>query len=252
MPWDLVAFQESAARNGLAGIAVAAGESKYKVSGDDLYVKSAGRVELATIVTAAVANYDEGRFHRTLDPNWCHTRMFFRDQTGAVDRHNIMFLNYPFFDGDILRAEADNGNNAQVESALLALVYGESPGLSLSPPALPVGAKWVQGAGATAAVANTWVSSAMTWSETFNFAKIYQIVGMVAYSATGYAARLDFKGSAPSVGWAPGIPMGDTAILCTPIWGDFGRFRGDQPPDVEVLASGTDAAQYIDICVVQL
>ena len=73
---------------------------------------------------------------------------------------------------------------------------------------------------------------------------------MVAYSATGYAVRLKYKGSAPAAAWRPGIPMGDTAILAMPMWGDFGSFRGDQPPDVQVLCSGTDAAQYIDICVV--
>ena len=109
MPFDTVAFQEAAARNGLAGIAVAGGEDKYKSSGDDLYTLGDGRVEMATFVTAAIANYDEGRFHRTLDSNWIHSRMFARDQAGAVDRHNIMFLSYPFANGDILRAEADNG-----------------------------------------------------------------------------------------------------------------------------------------------
>lgn len=249
MPWDLVAFQESAARDGLAGIAVAGGESFYKVSGDDLYVKRACAVELATFITAAVANYDEGRFHYTLDPNWVHSRMFARDQAGAVDRHNLMFLNYLVPAGAILRAEADNGNNAQIESCLLALVYDQSPGLSISPLGVPPGARWVQGAGGTAAVANTWTKSTLTLSETFDYNRIYQIFGMCAYSATGYAVRLFYKGSAPSRGWSPGVPMGDTALLSMPIFGDFGRFRGDQPPDVEVLCSGTDAAQYVDLLV---
>lgn len=249
MPWDLVAFQEAAARNGLDGIAVAGGETFYKNSGDDLYVKRACAVQLATFVTAAIANYDEGRFHYTLDPNWCHSRMFARDQTGSVDRHNIMFLNYLIPDGAILRAEADNGNNSQIESCLLALIYDQSPGLSLSPIGIPPRAQWVQGAGGTAAVANTWTKSAMTWSQTFDYNRFYRIYGLVAYSATGYAVRLFFKGSSPSVGWAPGIPMGDTAILSLPIFGDFGSFRGDQAPDVEVLCSGTDAAQYIDMLV---
>lgn len=108
----------------------------------------------------------------------------------------------------------------------------------------------MQGAGGTAAVANTWVTSTMTWSSTFNYNLDYRIVGLCAYSATGYAARLKYKGSAKAAAWRPGIPMGDTAILCMPIWGDFGSFRGDQPPDVQVLCSGTDAAQYIDMCVV--
>lgn len=112
MPFDLVVFQEAAARNGLDGVAVAGGEDKYKHSGDDLYTIGEGRIELATCVTAAIANFDEFRFHRTLESNWVHSRMFARDQTGAVDRHNLMFLNHPFANGDILRAEADNGKCA--------------------------------------------------------------------------------------------------------------------------------------------
>jgi hypothetical protein len=252
MPFDLVAYQESVARNGLAGIAVAGGEDKYKVSGDDLYTIGDGRVELASCVTAAIANLDEWRFHRTLDANWNHSRMFARDQTGAVDRHNLMFTGYPFFNGDILRAEADNGNNAQIESVGLALVYGDSPQLSLSPPPIPRGAFWMQGAGGTAAVANTWVKSSMTWSATLNYNQLYRVLGMVAYSATGYWARLYYKGSSPAKDWRPGCPMGDTAILSLPLYGDFGSFRGDQPPDVQVLCSGTDAAQYIDLLVLPL
>lgn len=220
------------------------------VTGDDLEVRSNGIVAFLQFVTAAVANFDEGRIRRSLDPNWVHSRTAYRDQTGAVDYGRARFLGYPFNDGDVLNAEADNGNNAQVEAALLALVYGSNPGLSQEPPGgqIPVGAKWILATGGTAAVAGTWTKSAVTWSETFDKNRVYQVLGMIAYSATMYAARLQHR-SGDMVNHRPGVPGGDTPILCSPLYGYFGSFRGDKPPNLEVLCSGTDAAQYAELLI---
>lgn len=250
MPWDLNIFHESAARNGLAGIA-AITQDGVVTSGDDLEVRDKGSVVMATLVTAAVANFDEWRFHRSLDPNWHHSRTSFRDQTGAVDLHNIDFCNYPFESGDVLRAEADNGNNAQIESAILALAYGSDPMLSVGIPkiGLPPNAHWINGVGGTTVTANALSAATITWSESFNKDQVYQVLGMIAYSATGYAARLRYRGKSKAVGWFPGVPAGDTAILAQRFYGDFGSFAGDQPPNVEMLCSGADTAQYIGLLV---
>lgn len=250
--WDYVHFHESAARNGLAGVAVPAGEDIYKYSGDDLYVRAAGTVVMAGVISAAIANFDEARFRRKRDPNFNHLRTFVRDQTGAIVPP--AFLAYDFYDGDVLQADADNGNNAQIESVFLALAYDQSPLLSFSQPKtqIPSGAKWVNGVGATTVTANTWSLASMTWSETFDITKMYQILGMNAYSATGYGARLRFKGSSPWRGYSPGVPCGDTNILNAVIYGDFGQFRGDQPPDLQMLCSAGDTAQYSDMLIVEL
>lgn len=250
MPWDLNIFHESAARNGLAGIA-ALSQDGVVTSGDDLEVRGDGSVVMATFITAAVANFDEARFHRTLDPNWQHTRTAFRDQTGAVDMHNVMFCNYPVKSGDVLRAEADNGNNAQIESCLLAVAYGGDPMLSVGFPkfAIPATAKWINGVGGTTHTANTLSQCAITWSEAFNKDQVYRVLGMVAYSATAYAARLRYRGRSPAIGYFPGVPAGDTNILNQPIYGDFGSFLGDQPPNVDMLSSGGDTAQYVSLLV---
>lgn len=251
MPWDLVCFHESAARNGLAGIAVPAGEDYYKVSGDDLFVRGAGVINMAGFITAAIANYDEGRFHHTRDPNWNHSRVFVRDQTGAVDYSRTCFLAYPFNAGDILRAEADNANNAQIENCYLALVYGEAPGLRIIPPQLPIGTRLVNLVGATTVTANTWSTASMTHNYEYNTNKLYQVLGMIAYSATGYAARMKYKGSSPWASWCPGVPCGDTNILNQMLYGNFGVFKGDQPPDVSFLCSAGDTAQYASLLIVE-
>lgn len=251
MPWDLNILHESAARNGLAGIA-AISQDGVVTSGDDLEVRGAGSIVMASFVTAAIANWDEGRFHRTLDPNWQHTRTAVRDQTGAVDKHNILHTNYPVKSGDIIRAEADNGNNAQIETCLLAIAYGADPQLSVGMPkfAIPPNAKWINGVGGTTHTANTLTTCAITWSENFNKDQVYRILGMRAYSATAYAARLRFRGKSKAVGWFPGVPAGDTAILNQPFYGDFGSFVGDQTPNAEFLSSGGDTAQYVELLIV--
>jgi len=250
MPWDLNVFYESGARDGLAGIAAIA-QDGIVTNGDDLEPRGDGTVILGTCVTAAVANFDEWRFRRTLDPNWIHSRTAYRDQTGAVDERNLLFLNYPVKSGDVLRAEADNGGNAQIEAALLAIAYGGDPALSVGIPriAIPPNARWVNGVGATTVTAGALTPCAITWSETFDKDRVYQVLGMIAYSATGYAARLRYRGKSAAVGWFPGVPAGDTAILAQRFYGNFGSFYGDQPPQAELLCSAGDTAQYVELLV---
>jgi len=251
MPFDTIAFMESAARDGLAGVAGAAGENLYAVSGDEITIRSDGVIFMAQCVTAAIANFDEFQFHKKTDAEWVHSRQFVRDQAGVMTPNSLMRLAYPVSKGDVIVAEADNGNNAQIEAVLLWIAYGSSPQLTTDPAGIPTGARWIQGAGGTAAVAATWTQSTMTYDYNFKNDKKYQVLGMVAHSATGYAVRLKYKGGSSWLGYGAGIPMGDSNILTQPIYGDFGTFEGLTPPDIEVLCSGTDAAQYVDLLIVE-
>lgn len=249
MVWSLEAFYESVARNGLDGIAAIETDTLV-TTGDDLEMDANGVVAWATLVTAAIANVVDWRFHRTLDPNWFRSNVFVRDQTGAIDYGKLGFAGYPFSEGDVLNAEADNGNNAQVEALLLALGYPSAQFL-LAPPTLPPGARWVDVTGGTAAVAGTWTKSTATFNETFNRGQKYQVLGMIGYSATGYAMRLHHRGPKgnPWIEHRPGVPAGDTVLLCQPLYGDFGWFQGDKPPNLEVLCSGADGAQYASLLI---
>ena len=249
MPWDLACAHEAAARNGLAGIAIPAGEDLYSYSGDDLTVRGAGAVFLFTFRTAAIANYVQGRWHKKVDANWNRARGFVSDQTGAT-AHRIAYLNYPVASGDVLTSEADNGNNSQIENVAWGIAYGSMPMVREQPIIpIPPNAQWIEGDGGTAAVANTWTTSAVTWLADFNQNARYRIYGMMAQSATMYAARLIFKSGSTWTGYAPGGPGGDTAIINFPLYGDFGDFIGGAPPDIEVLCSGTDAAQYVHLLI---
>lgn len=190
------------------------------------------------------------RFRQTRDANWNEVSLAGSDQTGE---HRTMHLSYPIKAQDILRAQADNGNQNQLEVLLLAVAYGVEPNLTEDRPAnLPANAKWVRGTHASTMVAGAWTVGAITWSDTFDRSKTYKILGFMAQSATMYGARLYYKGSAPSVGYAPGVVGHDTVALAYPMYGNFGSFKGDQPPDIEGLCSAGDTAGVVEILVAEV
>lgn len=246
MPWDYELFHLSGARNGMTVITPSA-TNTVRISGNNLEPRTAGHVRMATCVTAAIANLVGWRFRETQQTNYARSTGHSRDQTGAVDGHNLMFLAYPFGKDAILQAEADNGNNAQVESVQMALAYGTDPLLGLQPRfVVPDNSGWIDGQGGTAAVANVWTESAVTWNFTFKRDINYAIIGMMAYSATGYAGRLIFPAGEV---YRPGVPAGDTNLLNQPIYGHFGTFKGQNPPNLEICASGTDATQQVKLLI---
>lgn len=251
MPFDLVAFGSTAARNGLTVVPPleAGSRSGYNVINTNfIRAKTPGAVWFVTCLSAAIANLDEFRLRDVQDGQWVHLRTACRDQTGVPHIGTFGFLQYPYPSEALLGVEIDNTNNNQLEIMLLALAPA-NPGLRLDNPFGAAGAKPIAGTGATAAVASTWTHSLVTWSETFETNKTYQIVGMAGWSATMYALRLVYP-QAPMSGWNPGVPGCDTITCQTPMYGNFGQFKGDNPPNIEVLCSGTDAAQNVTIWIV--
>ena len=97
--------------------------------------------------------------------------------------------------------------------------------------------------GFTATVALTGGSwsdpGTVTWTESFDQEKMYDVVGMQCHSATGYAMRLVHK-TAPWNSFRPGVPAGDTNTLMTPFYAYMGSFKGNSPPTLSCLASGND------------
>lgn len=199
MTFDTIAFMETAAKNGYTAVAAVADVLAGRTSGDNFETIKAGHISMATQISAAIANFVGGRFRHSRDPNYCELKAFFaRDQTGAVDLHNLAYIAYPFKSGSVLNCWMDNGNNAQYEAMLLWLTYDGTPAPRPFPLSTPLNTKWVYGTGAATLVAATWTDASITWGETFEKDVIYKIAGLAAYSATGYAARLKFAGSSPT------------------------------------------------------
>lgn len=249
MPFSIASFSESVAKDGLTATAATAGATWIgTIVGDNITLSKDGSIFAVYLQSAAVANLDEGRLRKTNSQDWIHVRSG-ADQTTIPKP--LLNCNYGCRKNDVLNCEIDNGNNAQLDGMLFW--YGNPQAISQVPPAVPpASAFWVSGAGGTAAVANTWTGSVVTWTHNFQPAKTYRVLGMVGWSATGYGMGIDYRGSSNSE-WeqfVPGIVCGDTVNCSNPYYGNFGDFQGSNPPNLYILASGTDAAQYISLLVV--
>lgn len=245
--WDCVAWYESAAKSGYVDVAAVV-DRTHQVSGDNIFARDDGKVVAAFPLTAGIANFVRARFRQTRDADWNEVSLGASDQTGE---HRILKLNYPVKTQDILAVQADNGNNAQVEAMLLCVAYGVEPNIRLEPGDLPANARWVRGTHSSTMVAGNWTRGVMTWSMTFDRSKTYRVLGMISQGATVYGTRLMYMGSSPSVGYAPGFVGHDTLALSFPIYADMGRFKGDQPPDIESLCSAGDTAGVVELLIAE-
>lgn len=243
--FDFVAWHESAARASIdaGGVAIPAGEQLYAYSGDNLQVKGQGYIIAAVARTAAIANLVDWRVGSQDDnrDKWSRSVFHKWDQTGSPQHPAI--INYQFKKGAILNADANNGNNAQIEhiAAILSpnkikLGFGSPDGLNL-----PAGLTWVPYTGVTAAVANTWSPDAATTTYLYNRDKNYDIHGILGWSTTGYGFRIIPKSGDTSK--RPGWELGDTDLLSQALFSEspMHTFKGDQPPSFEKLCSGTDS-----------
>jgi len=108
----------------------------------------------------------------------------------------------------------------------------------------------VRATGATALVAYTWSSSAITFTQTLPTGR-YQCVGARAESAGMIAFRLIF----PGYSWRPGGVGADAPSDISPNgqrlggWGVWGEFADDAQPILEALSISADATQtlYLDL-----
>ena len=100
--------------------------------------------------------------------------------------------------------------------------------------------------GATTLVANTWTTVPLTFTDVLPMG-VYAVVGMQAFGATLYAARLSFPGSGN--GYRPGVPCVQTVGQRVPAemeymdLGEWGRFNQASLPVAECLATAGDTAQ---------
>lgn len=259
MPYDLVAFMSSAARNGLTSVIVAAGEDVYQGAGTvNLRGRFAnGRIIGGECISAAIANITGWRLHRTTDPNWCDPgALFSRDQTAAVDARCWMPSNYKVAKDDLVNAQCGNTNNAQYEAILALIADGPGRRACMGPgdaviSKLPEDSYWLRGAGTATAVAGQWTAAPITWTEVFTQSKRYRVHGLAIYGANCYAGRLTI-GSGPHQTYRPGCPGGDTA---TPpadgaiYFSDPPIFEGLNPPNIQYLASAADTAEVVHALV---
>lgn len=255
---DLVAFAASAARNGLTSVVVNVTEDLYGIqgaTGNQLQPQADGVVILASVVSEAIANLLNTRFHFLTDDKWNVLNGFKRDQTGAFPRGVLARPGYKFTKDDLIVVESDNTNNAQLESILLWLSNDGSV-IDLDPGKVPPNCRLVEAIGSGTLVADQWTDVPTLAFTNFEHKqdKMYKIHGMSMHGASPHACRLKFKAGSPNIANRPGVMAGDTAAppLSAMFYGDFGSYQGKNPPGLQVLASAADTAQVVQFLIEEL
>lgn len=242
MPFHLMAFSESAARNGLDGITPAPPsnlEPYGSISGDNFTLNRATNIIGLGLYSEDQTNVVEWRIHRTDLVNWLHANC----AVGGIAEPLVPLtgLNYPVPVNKVLQAQANNANNAQLDTLIVA--FGR-PG-QLSPIPLPY-SMIVEAVGGGTLTADNWTNAGtITWSETFEPGRRYQIVGMHYVGATGHCARLVLPGVVEKPGCFGSAVNPEDRVR--PTWGDFGSFIGTTPPTIECLADAGDTAETVTL-----
>lgn len=244
----LGAFSESAARDGLDYLIPclpAALEPIATYNGDNMRLSRPTNLLGAVCISEAEANVVDWRIKRATDPNWLHFNHAIKCDDGDLEPDvvaHIGAMQYPLAVNDNLICQVDNGNNAQLETVIC--YFGQPGDISLVP--LPFN-KVIEGTATGTLVVDTFTDCGeITWSEEFDAAKVYKIVGMSGYSATGHAFRLNL--TANGILNKPGTIAGTTVLAGQHlIWGNLGAFAGTTPPSLEFLANTADTAEVITL-----
>lgn len=248
--WSLHAFSEAAAaRNGLAGIAAVVDDLLPRNTLDNMVFNKPGVIRHCHLVTASLANCDQWRFRKTTERLYNHfaERVGIRCQTDDIRRELIIDLAYAMLANEVLNVDADNANNAQVETAGFWVDYGghDQPLAWQAPRGLDI--RYLDVVGGTTVVADAWSNCALTWPA-LETDKSFQIVGIAPASATGEFARLLHAGG----GERPGAVAADVGDFKGIQWGDFGTFLGGNEPNAEYLCSAADTVQALTVAVVEI
>lgn len=239
---DTLFMGTTAARNGLTALNVAAGETNWPSNAAaNIWAKDDCKVIGTFVISEAIANCDEYRWHTSNDADWNRTMFNKADQTADWNFSSLVAkTSYSWKKGEQFNVELDNDNNAQLEilTTMVAVKpecdFGGEP-FGVPPP----GTFWAMVTGATATVADTVTRSALNFT---NYAldreKRYRVYGARFWSADLYAFRLITVDSDD----APGGPGCDTEIAGGPIfWKPFGcEFSGLNGLWADFVSEGAD------------
>lgn len=256
MVHDLVIMASSADRSGGdVAIPIAVGETTVAGNGvpgtgTQWYPNYPGYIVQAFCNSETGAAADV-RFHKTTDVNWNHLYTTHL-QTDPVRTQVLNNLAYPIGIGDAIEAQ---GTTAGAQLDVLGLYVMKQPGRAVNPfppAALPAGAMLVEATGATTLTADAITEGVITFVDWTPQRDVrYRILGMGMDGATACASRLKFL-EGPNVNDHPGVIAADTSTgLEYMIWyGDFGTFKGQNPPWHQTIGVAGDTAQVFKFVIV--
>lgn len=244
MPFDLIAWFESAAKNGLTAT-TGVTDTRYQTSGDTQKVRAIASPALAAMwqasVTAVKSEQAEIRSDlMAINPNCAAGQV--RDGNPPAQ------LGVPLFPQDTLTGYHDNANTAEISGFVAAVSYGGT--LPIYAPAPIRQPKALIGLSSTTDTAGTlpagWVTAATTWTGLKPDQK-YEILGVGGWGTLDVALRFAAT-TELGAGFRCGVPMGATAewarmyYLSEPF-----PFMGASPPALEIQSIGASAEHHISI-----
>jgi len=236
----------TAQRNGLTPLLLAAGENNFPGNGapgvgNQVFPKNDCEVIGAFVISEAIANCDEYRFHTTNDPDWHRTMFNKADQTANWIWDSLVAkIRYKLMKGEAFQCELDNDNAAQLEIATFMIANKGDCDIAGQPfGAPPPGSFWAMVTGDTPTVGDTVTRSGLTFTNyTLDRTKTYKVYGARFWSADLYAYRLVtfISDDKPA-----GVGC-DTEICGGPTyWKPFGlRFTGLQGLQADFVSEGAD------------
>lgn len=252
--WTVHVFAESAARNGNDNIEFALDDLARRGESDDyMSVPQNGHIRALLCISEDISNADQYRLKLTHQERWKKhftERLFLKDQSGLTEIDHFARVDWPVTANHQLEVEGDNTNNAQLETVGVIIDYGGRGRLLFEdPPGIDF--MLVEAIDtSTTLTADVWTDVELTWPNTLNPDARYQIIGLAAASATGHWARLRWRGG--EFAYRPGVPCRDVSDTGWLFWGDFGSFKGNNPPDGEWLASATDSDMTFNVALREL
>lgn len=241
----------AAARNGLTAMPVDSAEDYFKISSTNYLVNNTGKTLYIlghTVITAAIANLTDYRYHLTHESNWTRgTTSFGRDQTGAKTLGSIARCCKEFPNKTMLAVELNNNNNSQVDIVLFWISDNPTADLNFSPDSaqIPAGYEWRKFTGAQTLTAAVMTDVALTAVDFYpDDQSDYHSCAWLYLGATAVAMRVKHK-EGGTLGLRNGALGGDIATPDTgnPTYSDFGKWKGDAYPIIQCKAVAADTSQ---------
>lgn len=244
----LACFGAAAARDGLTAIAPGGPDEIEPIAtfnGNNFQLAKDTTLLGACLITETIATMLSWRLKKATENNWMNFNIGMKADDTIIPPDVLALIgsmNIPLSADEILVGQADNTNTSALDTLLMW--FGTKG--DISPIPLPF-SEVVEAIGGGTLTVDTWTAAgALTWSHTFLTDKVYEIVGMSAFSATGHAARLNLQ--ANGILAKPGCIAGTTYQLGNHVlWGNLGRFKGNSPPTLEVFANTADTAETLTL-----
>jgi len=259
MPFDLVGFYESQAAAALTGVAGVA-DDVYRVSGDDIYVKSrapnlAGSLHGA--VSQATLKYHEFRQPSLKVPYRFYKGADVNDVVLAEGFNNLFATPLPLYPGEKLNAYVLNATS-EVDLVLAWLSSGPAKTSDIEN-VNPTHS--ITGYADQTLTAGSWTDVTITWDQSLPKGR-YAIIGMMvgSYLASGEAfgaARLKLLDTT----WRPGVMVRDAeadklGVACTLPGMLYGErwplmpevsFDHDEMPNLEMLCAAAQTDHVVEL-----